>query len=59
MLKLLKNLEYLIPLFGGMPNWVKGLFLFWVALSVVLLIIVASIVYTKNKEKALKEESHA
>lgn len=57
MIKILKDLEYLIPLFAGMPTWVKSLFIGWLILSFALLFIVASITYSKNKQKALQDEN--
>ena len=57
-MKILKDLEYLIPLFTGMPNWVKASAFIWALFSIFLLFTIASISYTKNKEKDQKEKAY-
>lgn len=56
-MKILKDLESLIPLLSGMPNWIKGLVIAWTLLSLFLLSTIALINYTKNKQKAILEEN--
>jgi len=56
-MKILKDLEYIIPLLSGMPNWVKCLVIVWTLLFLFLLFTIVSINYKRNKQKAILEEN--
>jgi len=56
-MKILKDVEYLVPLLASMPTLVRILFIIWMIFTLGLFIAISSISYTKNKQKAMQEES--